>query len=306
MISKNPYNNGIKCKLIVLDNIFGENGMTEFKQIIGRGTRLKPEYGKMYFTILDFRNASRLFADPTFDGDPVQIYEPKENEDIVPPIDVEEDIINQDENSDNDIENGFVDGGEDGGGEGKPKFYRVNDVPVRVISERVQYYDSDGKLITESLTDYSKNNILQQFSTLNSFLNAWNGEERKQAIIEELRVRGVLLEALKEGAGSKDLDDFDLICHIAYDKKPLTKVERANNVKKKGYLYKYSDMAQEVLEALLEKYKDEGISELEDTKVLELKDFGRFGSPLKIIKLFGGKEGYINAIKELEKELYIA
>jgi len=287
------------CKLIVLDNIYGENGMTEFKQIIGRGTRLKPEYGKMYFTIMDFRNATRLFADPDWDGEPTQIYEPNEEngDDILPP----DEVVPPDE--------GIYSGGSgteawDDEIREKPKTYRVNDVEVTVISERVQYYDKDGKLITESIKDYSKKNILDEFVTLDNFLNRWNSEEKKEAIIEELKEHGVLLDALREDIGNPDIDDFDLICHIAFDKKPLTKAERANNVKKKGYLYKYSDMARSVLEKLLDRYKDEGIINLEDTKTLELDDFKEFGSPLKIVKLFGNKKKYIDAVKELEKQIY--
>ena len=289
------------CKLIVLDNIFGDNGMTEFKQIIGRGTRLKPEYGKEYFTIMDFRNASRLFADPDWDGEPVQIYEPDDGEDIVP--DVPSDDETETRGNDGNGDYGF--GGTDDGEIKEPKAkYRVNDVEVTVISERVQYYDKDGKLITESITDYSKKNILNEFATLDNFLNRWNSEEKKEAIIEELKEQGVLLEALREDIGNPDIDDFDLICHIAFDKKPLTKAERANNVKKRGYLYKYSDMAQSVLERLLERYMNEGITDLENPQVLELDDFKEFGSPLKIVKLFGNKKKYIEAVKELEKEIY--
>lgn len=288
------------CKLIVLDNIYGDNGMTEFKQIIGRGTRLRPEYGKEYFTIMDFRNASRLFADPDWDGEPTQIYEPNEEngDDIVPP--------NENDDSDEEIGSGGS-GAEQWDDEirEKPEKYRVNDVEVTVISERVQYYDKDGKLITESIKDYSKKNILDEFVTLDNFLNRWNNEEKKEAIIEELKEHGVLLDALREDIGNPDIDDFDLICHIAFDKTPLTKAERANNVKKRGYLYKYSDMAQNVLEKLLEKYKDEGIIDLEDTKILELDDFKEFGSPLKIVKLFGNKKKYIEAVRELEKQIYV-
>lgn len=289
------------CKLIVLDNVFGDNGMTEFKQIIGRGTRLKPEYGKEYFTIMDFRNASRLFADPDWDGEPVQIYEPDDGEDIVP--DVPSDDETETRGNDGNGDYGF--GGTDNGGvkEAREK-YRVNDVEVTVISERVQYYDKDGKLITESITDYSKKNILNEFATLDNFLNRWNSEEKKEAIIDELKEQGVLLEALREDIGNPDIDDFDLICHIAFDKKPLTKAERANNVKKRGYLYKYSDMGQRVLEKLLERYMNEGITDLENPQVLELDDFKEFGSPLKIVKLFGNKKKYIEAVKELEKEIY--
>lgn len=296
------------CKLIVLDNNIGS--MTEFKQIIGRGTRLSPSYGKEYFTIMDFRNSSRLFSDPEFDGEPVVIYEPKEGEDPVPPDTGEGTDIGDDNPTDggnSTFGSGNPFGGEDRtDGDDKPRFYRINDVPVKVISERVQYYDKDGKLITESLKDYSKKNMINEFASLDEFLNRWNSEEKKEAIIEELQEHGVLLDALREEIGHKDIDDFDLICHIAFDKKPLTKAERANNVKKRGYLYKYSDMAQKVLEALLEKYKDEGINQLEDTKILKLKDFEKFGSPMKIVKLFGGKEGYLKAVKELEEEIYTA
>lgn len=276
------------CKLIVLENNI--SSMTEFKQIIGRGTRLKPHYGKEYFTIMDFRNVSRLFADPDFDGEPVIIYEPQEGEDITPP---EPDTDPYD-----------TDGtGEDKFKEKKSK-YRVSDVQVNVISERVQYYDKDGKLITESLKDYSKKNILEEFSDLDTFLRKWNSEDKKQAIIDELIEHGVLLDALREEIGNPDIDDFDLICHIAYDKKPLTRHERANNVKKRGYLYKYSDMAQKVLESLLDKYSTDKNLDLKDTKVLELKPFDEFGNPLKIVKAFGGKKKYLEAIKELEKEIY--
>ena len=289
------------CKLIVLDNNI--SSMTEFKQIIGRGTRLKPEYDKEYFTIMDFRNVSRLFADPDFDGEPVVIYEPKDGEDIVPPETQEN---SQDNETEGATENSF--GGDSSGIGGKNKTkskYRLSDVEVNVISERVQYYDKDGKLVTESLKDYSKKNILAEFSDLDTFLRKWNSEEKKQAIIDELIEHGVLLDALREEIGNPDIDDFDLICHIAYDKKPLTRHERANNVKKRGYLYKYSDMAQKVLEGLLDKYSsDKNIDDLTDTKVLELKPFDKFGNPIKIVKAFGGKEKYIEAVKELEKEIY--
>lgn len=289
------------CKLIVLDNNI--SSMTEFKQIIGRGTRLKPEYDKEYFTIMDFRNVSRLFADPDFDGEPVVIYEPKDGEDIVPPETQENSQGNDTEGA---AENSF--GGENSGIGGKNKTkskYRLSDVEVNVISERVQYYDKDGKLVTESLKDYSKKNILSEFSDLDTFIRKWNSEDKKQAIIDELIEHGVLLDALREEIGNQDIDDFDLICHIAYDKKPLTRYERANNVKKRGYLYKYSDMAQKVLESLLDKYSsDKNIDDLTDTKVLELKPFDKFGNPLKIVKAFGGKKKYIEAVKELEKEIY--
>lgn len=281
------------CKLIVLDNNI--NSMTEFKQIIGRGTRLKPDYGKEYFTIMDFRNACRLFADPEFDGDPIVVIDDGGNNPEVPNDDPPV--------TDDPPYNG--NGGGDEPSEPHHKF-RVRGVEVTILNERVQYYDKDGKLITESVTDYSKKNILGEYATLDSFLRAWNSEEKKQAIIDELQERGVLLEALREASGNKDIDDFDLICHIAYDKAPLTKAERANNVRKRGYLYKYSGLAQEVLSALLDKYMNEGIQDIENIEILSNDPFRQFGTPMKIAKLFGGKDGYKKAIKELQNEIYAA
>lgn len=281
------------CKLIVLDNNI--NSMTEFKQIIGRGTRLKPDYGKEYFTIMDFRNACRLFADPEFDGNPIVVIDDGGDNPDVP---------NEDPSvTDDPPYNG--NGGGDEPSEPHHKF-RVRGVEVTILNERVLYYDKDGKLITESVTDYSKKNILGEYATLDSFLRAWNSEEKKQAIIDELQERGVLLEALREASGNKDIDDFDLICHIAYDKAPLTKAERANNVRKRGYLYKYSGLAQEVLSALLDKYMNEGIQDIENIEILSNDPFRQFGTPMKIAKLFGGKAGYQNAIKELQNEIYAA
>ena len=275
------------CKLIVLDNNI--NSMTEFKQIIGRGTRLKPDYGKEYFTIMDFRNACRLFADPDFDGDPIVIIDDEE-----PPVDPPVTPPGPGPGP------GPIDPPE------KKHKFRVRGVDVTILNERVQYYDKDGKLITESVTDYSKKNILGEYATLDAFLRAWKGEKRKQAIIDELQERGVLLEALREASGNKDIDDFDLICHIAYDRAPLTKAERANNVRKRGYLYKYSGLAQEVLSALLDKYMNEGIRDIESLEILSNDPFRKFGTPMKIAKLFGGKDGYIRAIKELQDEIYAA
>lgn len=283
------------CKLIVLDNNI--NSMTEFKQIIGRGTRLYPEYGKEYFTIMDFRNACRLFADPEFDGDPVVIIDGGDGGDGWDPVDPG----NPDDEAYPVDPPGFVPPVV----EEKISKYRVKGVPVKIINERVQYYDKDGKLITESIKDYSKRNILDEYATLDEFLAAWTTAEKKQAIIEELQDHGVLLDALKEQS-NKDLDDFDLIMHIAYDKKPLTKQERVDHVKKKGYLYKYSDICQEVLSALLDKYMNEGISELEDTRILDNAPFDRIGSPKRIARLFGGRENYIQAVKELERLIYEA
>jgi type I restriction enzyme, R subunit len=300
------------CKLIVLENNI--NSMTEFKQIIGRGTRLLEEYGKTYFTIMDFRNSSRLFADPAFDGRPEVVIELDGNDPVdepKPPTDEGEESTGEDAGNngvkEDDGEYGtadtppFNDEGED-----KPRKYYIGDVTVRVLSERVQYVDKDGKLITESLTDYSKKNILQQYARLDDFLRTWTEAEKKQAIIDELQDSGVLLDAVREELGKSELDDFDLICHLAYDKPPLTKKERAENVKKRHYLYKYSDIAQQVIEVLLDKYADDGIKEIEDTKVLQLREFAKIGSPMKIVKAFGGKEAYLKAVKELENEIYYA
>lgn len=293
------------CKLIVLDNNIGS--MTEFKQIIGRGTRLRPDDGKLYFTLMDFRNASRLFADDGFNGIPPVIIDIGPDDPVIDPVPPD----------------GGKEGGEDGEGENtsgggatsppaivdppvdEPNKFYVNDIEVTIISERVQYYDKDGKLITESLIEYSKRNILNEYARLDDFLHRWNELQRKEVIVDELKERGVLLDALRSEA-DKDLDDFDLICHIAYDRKPLTKAERANNVQKRGYLYKYSGVAQEVIQALLDKYKNDGVKDLADTKLLEFSEFAKFGSPMKIAKLFGGKSGYEKAVKELEDEIYTA
>ncbi|MFS0662131.1 EcoAI/FtnUII family type I restriction enzme subunit R [Niallia alba] len=298
------------CKLIVLENNI--NSMTEFKQIIGRGTRLLEEYGKTYFTIMDFRNSSRLFADPAFDGKPVVVIDLDGNDPVdepEPQTDGSEEGAGEDTSNDGVREdNGEYGTGEtppfNDDGEDKPRKYYVGDVTVRVLSERVQYVDKDGRLITESLIDYTKKNILQQYARLDDFLRTWTEAEKKQAIIDELQDSGVLLEAVREELGKTELDDFDLICHLAYDKPPLTKKERAENVKKRNYLYKYSDVAQKVIEALLEKYANDGIKEIEDTKVLQLKEFAKIGSPMKIVKVFGGKEAYLKAVKELENEIY--
>jgi len=285
------------CKLIVLDNSI--NSMTEFKQIIGRGTRLYPEYDKNYFTILDFRNATRLFADEKFDGPPTVIIEAGDGGSGWDPAEEKVPIIEGEPGEEQDGETVFV--------APDPKNpnlkYYVDDVPVRVINERVQYYDTNGKLITESIRDYSKRNIRQRFASLDEFLTVWTTAEKKQAIVRELEEQGVLLDALREESG-KELDDFDLILHVAFDQKPLTKRERVENVKKRGYLYKYSIECQKVLFALLDKYMDEDIGQLEDTRVLDNSPFNRMGSPARIAALFGGKASYLEAVRELEEEIF--
>ncbi|PKK88948.1 MAG: restriction endonuclease [Candidatus Wallbacteria bacterium HGW-Wallbacteria-1] len=301
------------CKLIVLDQRI--QSMTEFKQIIGRGTRINEDYGKYYFTIIDFKKATELFADPDFDGDPVRIYEPESvDESPVPPEDRENmkeeekgitEYIQDGQYGDfNVTENSmksFVNN-EDGP---RTKKYYVSDVQVTVAAERVQYFDANGKLITESLKDYTRKALYKEFSSLDDFLKRWNHAEKKQAIIEELTEQGVFFEALAEEVG-RDLDPFDVICHIAWDKPPLTRKERAQNVKKRNYFEKYGEQARNVLEALLDKYADEGIIHIEEPQILAVNPFSSFGTPMEIIKKFGGLVEYQQAINELEYQLYCA
>lgn len=262
------------CKLIVLDKRI--QSMTEFKQIIGRGTRINEDYGKFYFTIMDFKKATELFADPDFDGEPVEIYVPGGNG-----------------------PGGF----RNPEGETDREKYFVDDVGVEVVTERTQYYGPDGKLITESLKDYTRKTMLKDFESLDSFLKHWNEAEKKQAIIAELEEKGVLLDALSEEVG-KDFDPFDLICHVAFDQPPLSRKERAEKVKKSNYFSKYGEQAQEVLDALLDKYADDGIENLENMSVLKVQPFDRIGTPLEIVKLFGGKSSYLAAVRGLESQLY--
>jgi len=282
--------------------------MTEFKQIIGRGTRVNEEWNKYSFTIMDFRNATNLFADPNFDGDPVQIYEPGPDDPPTPP-----DVDQEDgEDPDNGGTSGGWEPGEsrDGADDGstvggKARVYYVDNVRVRVINERVQYINDEGKLITESLKDYTKKKVSKEFSSLDDFLSKWNAAERKDAILEELLEQGILLDELQEEVG-KDFDPFDLICHVAFDQKPLTRRERAMNVKKRDYFTKYSDTARIVLEALLQKYADEGIENVESMEVLKLHPFDDIGSVIEIVKSFGSKQNYLAAVRELEQQIYTA
>ncbi len=293
------------CKLIVLDSNIGS--MTEFKQIIGRGTRINEEHGKMYFVILDFRNVTNLFADPNFDGTPEMIKETLEEEDIsiVDDIEPTEPIIDIEDGSEIVIVNPYPPNIRPGGQvqEGRFRKVRVKGVEVSVMGERVQYLGADGKVITETLRDYTKRNITQEYTTLQSFLAKWNTAEKATAVIEELAAQGILIEALQEEVG-KDLDPFDLICHLAYDQPPLTRKERANQVKKRNYFTKYSTVAQQVLQELLEKYAEEGIENVESLKVLKIDPFDKIGSIKEIYLAFGGKLKYIEAIRELKQELY--
>lgn len=288
------------CKLIVLDSNI--NSMTEFKQIIGRGTRIREDYNKTYFTIMDFRNASRLFSDPDFDGEPVSIKNINPGDDTPDDSDENAEINRVEEtNEQYTYEKPTLKPIETCERKGK---LHVNGVEVNIYNEIVSYYDKDGKLVTESLKDFSKKSILNEYASLNDFLNKWNSTDRKQAILDELEQQGVLIDELRKDIGIDDIGDFDLILHIAYDKKPLTRYERVNNVIKKGYLYKYSEMAQNILKDLLEKYSDNNELELTDTKILELKPFNEYGSPMDIVDVFGGKDKYIEIVEELENELY--
>ncbi|TCV81277.1 EcoAI/FtnUII family type I restriction enzme subunit R [Sulfurirhabdus autotrophica] len=295
------------CKLIVLDQHI--KSMTEFKQIIGRGTRINEDYGKYWFTIMDFKKATELFADPAFDGEPVMIYEPKGDESPVPPDDEPE--INLDENGnpipldagDNDVPTDGPDEGGDEPGTGRLK-YVLSDVTVYVVAERVQYYGPDGKLITESLKDYTRKTVRKDYSSLDEFLRSWSKADRKAVILQELEAHGVLLEPLADEVG-KDFDAFDLICHVAFDQPPLTRRERAENVKKRNYFAKYGEQARKVLESLLEKYADTGIENIEDIKILTLDPFKDMGTASELVSAFGGKPAYIAALHELEQNLYV-
>lgn len=300
------------CKLIVLDQNI--NSMTEFKQIIGRGTRLREDYQKLYFTIMDFKGATRLFADPDFDGEPVVIYEPKPEDPVVPPEVLPPGGINSPGIAQPDPPPyGTGDTGGNGGGgtggEGRAK-YVIDDVTVRVAVERSQYLDADGKLITEDyrvlLKDEIKKALQAEFGTMNNFLRRWKSAERKQALLEELANQGVPLEILQQAvANGSKLDVFDLVAHVAFDQKPLTRRERVNNVKKRNVFGKYGEQARAVLEALLEKFADHGVQDIEDAKVLELPPFDQFGSKTQIRRgIFGSVEQYTQAVQELEQALY--
>jgi type I restriction enzyme R subunit len=273
------------CKLIVLDKNI--TSMTTFKQIIGRGTRIDEEHNKWFFTIMDFKKATELFRDPDFDGEPVVIYEPDDDDDPVPP----------DPPDDGDSTEGPEDP------EGVYKI-RVSGVPARIIAERIEYIGPDGNLITESYRDFSRKQIQSEFASLDEFLRRWGDAKKKQAIIDELEEHGVVLENLAADVG-KAYGDFDLIAHVAYGQPPLTRRERANNVKKRNYFTKYGQQARNVLTALLDKYADEGVGTLESGKVLRLDPFKAMGTPVEIINnIFGGKVQYETAIQELEQELF--
>ncbi|MFA5033955.1 MAG: DEAD/DEAH box helicase family protein [bacterium] len=294
------------CKLIVLDSNI--KSMTEFKQIIGRGTRINEEYGKTFFTIMDFRNVTNLFADPDFDGPPIMIKQVKAEEEIT-----KEDIGVEDSGTISDPEPEIlvdfppvyppeiVKGGPIIS-EHQPKVY-VAGVYVSVLNERTQHLDANGKLVIESMKDYTKKNILQEFRSLDDFLNRWNSANKKKVVIEELEAHGIIMKNLMTEI-KKDLDVFDLICHIAWDMPALTRRERAEEVKKRNYFTKYGAKAQEIINALLDKYADEGIENIEDLSVLRIEPFNQMGTPSEIIQIFGGRDQYLNIIEEMETKIY--
>lgn len=283
---------GADCKmtkLIVLDEMIGS--MTEFKQIIGRGTRLREKEGKTHFVVMDFRNVTRLFADPDWDG-PIEI-----NEGFIP---------GAKPNDTKDTPEGIDTGESEGLHEPKHKPIVDNHgCKVQIIHKTVSVYDANGKLLRqESIVDYTKENIRGEYASLDNFIRQWSAQEKKEKIRDLLHEKGIDLELLKEEQHMTDVDDFDFICHVAFDKKPLTRKERANNVKKRDFFSKYSGVAREVLEALLDKYMNTGIYEIEKTEILKLDPFLKLGKPAKIAGYFGGKEGYLKAVQELEQAIY--
>jgi type I restriction enzyme R subunit len=298
------------CKLIVLDQRI--QSMTEFKQIIGRGTRINEDYGKFYFTIIDFKKATELFADPDFDGDPVQIYVPKELDDSPVPPDLpelpegeeSEDDYQYPEPDQNSLWTGVVKSA-DSDSEPNVRRYVVGNVEVKVVAERVQYFDANGKLITESLKDYTRKALTKEFASLDDFLRRWSSAKKKQAIVDELANEGVFFEALAEEIG-KDCDPFDLLCHVAWGMPPLTRQERAEQVKKRNYFTQYGDQARRVLEALLDKYADGGVGQIEETQILTVAPFTKFGTPIEIVRAFGGLDNYQKAVNALKETLYSA
>lgn len=297
------------CKLIVLDQRI--QSMTDFKQIIGRGTRINEDYDKYYFTIIDFKRATELFADPDFDGDPVQIYEPQGNQSPVPP-----DVSSEYESGSSftyptpEEDRSWSDRAEpEPERESDIRRYVVANVEVKVAAERVQYFDANGKLITESLKEYTRKALAKEYASLDDFLRRWSSTEKKQAIIDELSEQGVFFDALAEEIGrqsGKEFDPFDLVCHVAWGMPPLTRKERAEQVKKRNYFTRYGEQARRVLEALLDKYADEGVAQIEEPQILTIAPFTELGTPLEIIRAFGGLDQYHQAINELERALYSA
>ena len=302
------------CKLIVLDSNI--NSMTEFKQIIGRGTRINEEFNKTFFTIMDFRNVTDLFADPTFDGEPVMVktvqaddeltdedIHPEEDQEIIDPDTGEPVVFGPDGYSETPEDQPVIIDGGDIVSEKKSKIY-VSGVDVSILNVRVQHLDANGKLITESLKDYTRKGLLKEFRNLDDFLVRWNQADKKASLIAELEAHDIILENLRDEV-KKDFDLFDMICHIAWDMPALTRRERADQVKKRNYFTKYGEKARLVLNALLDKYANEGIENIEDMHVLTLDPIKQIGTPTEIVnKVFGGKQKFLVALKELEEEIY--
>ncbi len=287
------------CHLIVLDKSI--RSMTELKQIIGRGTRINEDYNKLFFTIMDFKQATTLFADPLFDGEPVQIYSPGFNDSPVPPDEPQPGEGEEPGSTPYDSLDNFDPSGVSESE--RPKKYYVDDVEVTVATERVQYLDEHGRLITESLKDYTRKTVRKTYTSLDAFLNAWNDADRKQVIVDEFASHGVFLDELAEQVG-RDYDAFDLVCHVAFDQPPLTRRERATRVKKRNVFGKYGDKTRAVLNALLEKFADGGVKSVESLDILKVDPLTGFGTPVEIVKLFGVIEKYLAAIRELDTELY--
>ena len=287
------------CRVIVLDRAVGS--MTEFKQIVGRGTRVHEDTKKFYFTLIDFRGATSHFADPDFDGEPVQIYEPGEHDPVTPP-DGGGDIGNPPVPSEDEVivvQPDITINTDDE----KPRKVYVDGVGATILAERVEYLDEKGKLVTESLRDFTKKALKKRFASLDDFLKRWKGAERKQAIIEELENEGLLLDPLSDEVG-KGLDPFDLICHVVFDQPALTRRERADNVRKRDVFTKYGPQARAVLEALLQKYQDQGVIDLADPRVLQIPPFDAMGTPFELIKQFGTRADFVSAVSELQSAIY--
>jgi type I restriction enzyme R subunit len=273
------------CKLIVLDQRI--ESMTTFKQIIGRGTRILEEYNKTWFTIMDFKGATNLFLDPDFDGEPVQIYEPQPDEPPIP--------------DDPDGPNGIF---PDPSGPGRVK-YHVANVSAKIILERTQFIGGDGRLTTESVKDFTRKTVCKKYALVDDFLNTWSKAAQKRAIVRELEEQGIDLNELEAAVG-RDYDPFDLVCHVAYDQPPLTRQERAENVRKRDYFKRYGDKTRAVMEAILNQYSNQGLEAIESPEALKVFPFTQIGTPVEIIKAFGGRNQFQAALRDLEDQIYRA
>lgn len=295
------------CRLIVLDREVGS--MTEFKQIVGRGTRVHEDTKKLFFTLMDFRGASSHFADPEFDGEPVQIYQAALDDSVTPPDETQSD--NAGDGHENTNEPGdetiLIDPKNQNLGNGsslspRPKVY-VDGIGADIVAERVEYLDANGRLVTESLRDYTRKAMRKRFTSLDDFLRRWSETERKHALIEQMAEEGLPLDVISKELGL-DLDPFDLICHVAFDAKPLTRQDRANNVRKRDAFAKYGPQARAVLEALLEKYADDGVISIDDPKILKINPFSGMGTEVELIRAFGKRNDYVHAVHEMQAVLY--